>query len=246
MYPLTESGGVYDVPNEVFELMAYAVQTLTSAFNYELMPTAAATSCGVPCTTSRNLVKALIIRQTRASLYSIVSDKWQLSIPLDPQYIGQPIYFKLLAFNPFGNNVQDPATVAVYKYTIPPGVLSPSYQQNPPFALTNPTSTTLAMAQLTEQFPDNLANYNARPSIAIPGGAPSVPTLLYVTISDPAQLGDTGTMTNLTVNVQTAAQEASTPKVGVPGFTYVGAIQVFRPEAVTSSLRVMATADRRR
>ena len=36
---------------------------------------------------------------------------------LPPQYIGQPIYIKLLSYNAFGNEVQDPSAVLEYKYT---------------------------------------------------------------------------------------------------------------------------------
>lgn len=97
------------------------------------------------------------------------------------------------------------------------------YAQTPAFALSQPDGSHLAMVQVSEQFPGPLVNYNARPSIPIPGGAfgsPADDAWLYVTITDPTGEGDTGSLTNLTVNVET-----TTAKVGVRGYTYIGAIK---------------------
>jgi hypothetical protein len=72
------------------------------------------------------------------------------------------------------------------------------------------------MSQATVSFPTNMANYNAR-IFVIP--LPSVPTTYYVTIYDPAYLGDTGTSTDLLSYIQT-----STALIGQPGYVYMGSI----------------------
>jgi hypothetical protein len=224
VFPCYVAGGVTLVP---YELMAYAVANLTAAYKYTLKATGGGTNhlrravLGAPQSGGLGVDHP---NNSRFAMFNRLSTVGQLLFNIDPSWIGQTLYFKLLAFNQFGNNLQDPGSVTVYTYTVLSFTLSPTYVQAPPFALSQPTASTLAMVQVSEQFANNAANYNARASIAIPGGAPSVPTWLYVTITDPAELGDTGTQTNLTVNVQTAAQEGTTPKAGVAGFTYIGAI----------------------
>jgi len=83
-------------------------------------------------------------------------------------------------------------------------------------ALSNPTATSIDMAQVTVQFPSNSVTYNAR-TFTIPD--PTVPTTYYVTITDPGYVGDAPGQTNLTAICQT-----SDALVGVPGNTYIGSI----------------------
>ncbi len=89
------------------------------------------------------------------------------------------------------------------------------YSNAPAVALTNPTSTTLAMAAVTTAFGSATAQYAAR-TLTIT--APTAPTWYYVTIADPSQAGESGTPT------LTATASTSTALVGVAGNTYMGAI----------------------
>ena len=69
------------------------------------------------------------------------------------------------------------------------------------------TATSISMAQVSEQFPSGSANYNARTfTIPDPGGTPKT---YYITIADPAGLGDTGTTTNLTATCQRPTRRRS-------------------------------------
>jgi hypothetical protein len=150
-----------------------------------------------------------------------------IKLNLDPAWIGQTLYFKFPAFNSSLGNVQPLSDCAVYSYT-PSGVASGSssgnsnpnaynYSQSPGDAVTNPTSTTIDMAQVTVTFPTNSVVYNAR-TFTIP--VPSVPTTYYVFIADPQYLGDTGDETNLT-----AVCSTSNSLYGVAGQVYIGSIQ---------------------
>jgi hypothetical protein len=141
---------------------------------------------------------------------------------LDPKWIGKTLFFKFLAYNQFQSAVEDQASATVYSYT-PLGVAQASDPSNFVYtisggALTNPTPTTIHMAQATGATPNGNVNYNARTfTIA----APSVPTTYYVTILDPQHLGDTGALTNLS-----ASADLTTTHVGQPGYVYIGSITV--------------------
>ena len=139
---------------------------------------------------------------------------------LDTNWIGKTLYFKFCAFNLFGGQQQSPDDVSPYTYTVISSCFGPDYTQTPPFALSNPSNTTIAMVQVKEDFGNGMVlNYNARGAISI--SAPGSPTWYYVTIADPNYQGDTGTGTNLT-----AYAETNTSKVGVGGYIYIGAIKV--------------------
>lgn len=144
-----------------------------------------------------------------------------MKLTMDPKWIGVTLYFKFLPFNTFGNTVEDLSAVTAYTFTpsgLPGGGISQnqSYTQSPSIALTQPTGTTVAMAQVTTSFGTNSVKYNAR-TLSITN--PSVPTTYYVTIADTGYVGDTGSGTNLTATIQT-----STALVGVPGNTFIGFI----------------------
>jgi hypothetical protein len=154
-----------------------------------------------------------------------------MRIALDPSWIGKTLYFKFAAFNGFMGSVQSLSDCIAYPYT-PTGTagsasgnpasytVAPTQAGSPPVAplnaLTNPTSTTIDMAQVTVQFPSNTVNYNAR-VFTIPN--PTVPTTYYVTITDPGYTGDSPGQTNLAAICQT-----SNDLVGVNGNTYIGSI----------------------
>ena len=215
------AGGTACIP---YELMAYDIATLTFANHYTLPATGGGTNelrrgvFGAPGPTVGTGVD-----HPNGSRFAFLNPLGFgiFKLNMDPRWIGQTLYFKFLAINQLGQNLQDQSDATAYTYT-PNGC--PAQQQNPNNlgysitggALTNPTSTTIHMAQATAKFPSNTANYNAR-TFTI--SAPSVPTTYYVTIADPGQLGDTGSATNLTATCQT-----SNALVGAPGNVYIGSI----------------------
>jgi hypothetical protein len=138
---------------------------------------------------------------------------------LDPKWIGKTLKFKFVGFNVFGKGIQPVTDVAVYEY-IPTGVaLIGGYTQTPSVVLSQaPLTYSVAMAQSTEKFTSGTTVlYNSR-SFAIPdpGGSP---TTYYVTIYDPAQLGDNPGETNLT-----AYCETSKSRITQAGYIYLGSI----------------------
>lgn len=96
-----------------------------------------------------------------------------------------------------------------------PNSLQTTYTNNPAISLSNPTSTTIAVAATAVTFGAATVNYAAR-TLTI--SAPSVPTVYYVTIADPTQVGESGSPT------LTATASISNSLVGVRGNTYMGAI----------------------
>lgn len=145
-----------------------------------------------------------------------------LKLTMDPTWIGVTLYFKFLPFNTFGNTVESLSDVVAYSYTptgIPGGGIATNqsnYVQTPAVALSQPSGTTIDMAQVSVQFSSNTVNYNAR-TFTITN--PSVPTTYYATIADPSYVGDTGALTDLVATCST-----SDALVGVPGNTFVGFI----------------------
>ena len=219
VYPCYVDGGLTCIP---YELMTYAVATLlTTPYHYML----------VASTSGDHLRRAVFgapqplhgVDHPNNSRFAFLNPAGIgiLKVAMDPIWIGKTLMFKFLAFNQFGDNLGDQSAATVYSYT-PNGC--PAQNQNPDNftyyitggALTNPTPTTIDMAQARGHFPSNTVNYNAR-TFTIP--SPSVPTRYYVTIADPTYIGDTDAMTNLVATAQT-----SSALVGVPGNIYIGSI----------------------
>lgn len=97
-----------------------------------------------------------------------------------------------------------------------PGGISTTYTNNPPYSLSQPSSTEIDLQAVTVTFTNgNIANYHAR-SITIT--AITAPTWLYVYVIDPDLLGDIAG-TSLVANADQA-----TTNVGIGGFVYMGAI----------------------
>lgn len=215
------AGGTTCIP---YEIGAYDIATLTFANHYTLPATGGGTNelrrgvFGAPGPTG-----GIGVDHPDGSRFAFLNPLGFgiFKVNMDPRWIGQTLYFKFLAINQLGQNMQDQADATPYTY-VPNGC--PAGNQNPNStayaitggALTQPTSTTIAMAQATATSPSSSVNYNAR-TFTI--SAPSVPTTYYVTIADPGFLGDTGTMTNLVATAQT-----SNSLVGVPGNVYIGSI----------------------
>jgi|GEM_PF-3261003 len=179
------------------------------------------------------IIPAVPLSQSGTSRFCFVGPPYTgiMRLALDPTWIGKTLYFKFAAFNSNIAQVQDLADCTPYAYT-PTGAagsasgnpssysVTPTPAGSPPVApsaaLSNPTATTIDMAQVTANFPSNTVVYNAR-VFTIP--APSVPTTYYVTITDPGYTGDSPGQTNLVGICQTSAA-----LVGVPGNTYIGSI----------------------
>ena len=223
LYPSYVEGGNTCTP---YELMAHAVAQMTSRYNYTLKATGGGTNklrravFGIPGVGAG-------VDHPAGTRYAFLNPAGTgiAKLPMDPSWIGKTLYFKFPAFNTFQSKIQsiDDSDVIAYTYT-PTGC--PSKAQNPNAnnylvtggALRQSCSspTTVTMDQANVIFPSNSANYNAR-SFTIP--APLANTIYYVTILDPAYLGDTGALTNLSAFIET-----STAKVGAPGYVYIGSI----------------------
>lgn len=220
-YPCYVAGGTTNIP---YELMTYAVATLTSTYNYTLKATGGGTNklrravFGAP--------QALAgVDHPLGSRFAFLNPAGTgiLKVNMDPSWIGKTLYFKFATFNTMLGAQTDITSLTAYSYT-PAGTVGSgqtaqnylSYTLSPATPLSQPTSTSIAMAQCTATFSTNAANYNARTFTIT---APSSPTTYYVTIHDPGYVGDTGSGTTLT-----AYCETSDSKVGLEGYTYIGSI----------------------
>lgn len=219
-YPCYVDGGTGTIP---YELMTYAVADLISPNNYTLKATGAGNKLrravfGAPTTGAG-------VDHPDNSRFAFVGPPYPgiLKLDMDPLWIGKTLHFKFPVFNSFQNALESITDAVDYTYT-PVGTAAAgnpnqfNYTIDPPNPLSNPTSTTIHMVDVTATFPSNVVHYNAR-TFTIP--APSVPTTYYVTIADPGYVGDSGTSTNLTATAQT-----SNALVGVAGNTYIGSIIV--------------------
>jgi hypothetical protein len=219
-------GGSSPIP---YELVTYAIATLTAANEYTLQATG----------TGNQLRRAVFgapavgtgVDHPSGSRFAFLNPSGLgiLKLAMDATWVGKTLYFKFIPINTFGVATQTLSDATAYGYTPSGiGVSGASYTQTPSVALSQPSATQIDMAQVTEQFAANSANYNARTfPIPDPGGTP---TLYYVTIADPNYLGDTGSETNLTGYCETSAA-----KVGQPGFIYVGSILCTHDAGTTAS-----------
>jgi hypothetical protein len=98
----------------------------------------------------------------------------------------------------------------------PTGSQINTYSNAPPFALTQPTSTTIALSAVAVTFGAVTVNYSAR-TFTIPAPTVSTGVWYYVTIADAPQAGESGA-------VLTASCVITTALVGLQGQTYMGAI----------------------
>jgi hypothetical protein len=89
-----------------------------------------------------------------------------------------------------------------------------TYTNDPQFALTQPTATTIALAAVATTFGGPKRHYSAR-TLTIP--APTVPTWYYVTIADDDQVGESGPTLMPTCEIDHTL-------CGELGNTYMGAI----------------------
>ena len=221
LYPCYVAGGPAICP---YELLAYAIATLTAAYEYTLAVPLRRAVFGSP-------LPAAGVDHPVGSRFAFLPPDGSgiLKINLDPLWIGKTLYFKFCASNSFGGGQQMLSEATAYAYT-PVGTAlaanpnSQNYTQTPAAALSNPTPTTIVMSAVKTAFSNNTVAYDTR-TFTIP--TPSVPTTYYVTIADPGYLGDDGSAT-LTATCQT-----SDALTGVPGQTYIGSIQALPAGAGT-------------
>jgi hypothetical protein len=217
-YPCWMAGGTALIP---YELMAYALWTLTSTYNYTLTATGGGTN---------KLRRAVFGAPGAAGVDHPLGSRFAflgapdgiLKISMDPNWIGKALKFKFPSFNTFGGGIQSLSDAVAYNYT-PTGsgnsanLNALTYTQTPASALTNPTPTTIHMAAVAEAFPTNTASYQAR-TFTI--SAPGAPTTYYITVADAGYIGDAGSASPLT-----AYCETSQAKIGLAGYVFIGAIQ---------------------
>lgn len=117
LYPCyVAGGGTYSIP---YELMSYAVATLTAANKYTLKATGGGTNklrrgiCGAPS-------PSVGVSHASGSRWALLSPSGQgiLKLPLDPAWIGKTLYFKIISFNDFGTAVQSLSAATAYSYTV--------------------------------------------------------------------------------------------------------------------------------
>ena len=218
-YPCYVAGGSASIP---YELMTYAVATLTATSKYTLEATGGnhlrRGVYGAPSAGQG-------VDHPAGSRFVFLGPQAPgiLKLTLDSRWIGQTPWFKFAGINVYGNGLQSLADVPPYPFT-PTGVgqtnsQSPSYTvtpQTPGSSISNPSATNITMPAVVASIGGNTVSYNAR-SFTIP--APTVPTTYYITIADPGYVGDSGSSTNLVPTVST------TPAlVGVPGNIYIGSV----------------------
>lgn len=221
LYPCYVAGGNASIP---YELMTYAVATLTAANKYTLKATGGGTNklrravFGAPAVGAG-------VDHPLGSRFAFLSPQGVgiLKVPMDPKWIGQTLKFKFAAFNQYGAGLQSLSGLTAYSFT-PAGTVGSvnpnnvNYTQTPADALSQVSATQIDMAAVTVDFPGGPVKYNARTfTIPDPGGTPIV---YYVTIADPGYVGDVGSSPTLT-----AFCENTQAKVGQPRFTYIGSIQ---------------------
>lgn len=221
--------GVGYGPTIPYELGAYSSVAMTSSFKYTI-------AAGGGYYIRRAVFGAPILGEgvdhPTGSRFCMLNPLGigMLKVLLDPIWVLQTLYFKFCAYNTFGGELQSLGDVVAYPYTPITQGLSPDYVQAPALALSQAVSTfVVAMVQVSEAFPGNPANYNARTfTVPDPGGTP---TYYYVTILDPGQLGDTDGGTTCP-----SFCETSTERAGIPGYTYIGAILVTHAGGATTVL----------
>jgi hypothetical protein len=212
-------GGSSAIP---YELMTYAIATLTAANKYRLLATGAgnqlrravfgAPAAGAGCD------------HPSGSRFAFLSPAGEgiLKLTMDPKWIGVTLYFKFIPVNSFGVSTLSLGAATAYTYTPSGGPASPSspnatnYTQSPTIALAQPTATSITSVVTSEAFATSTLVYNPR-TFTIP--APTVPTWYYVTVADPGYVGDTGGLPTLA-----ATCASSNSLVGVSGNVYLGAI----------------------
>ena len=235
-----DGGGTSIIP---YELMTYAVATLTATSKYTLKATGS----------GHHLRRAVFgapqpqvgVDHPNGSRFAFLgapgtqTTQGIFKLNLDPRWLGVTLYFKFTGFNSLGGNIQALADVTAYTYT-PTGVA----QQENPNANTYVNTPAIALSRsillgvhhidmsgVQVAFPGNTVKYVPR-DFAI--STPSPGTVYYVTIADPKFVGDTISaflIPNLTATCQT-----SNALVGIPGNIYIGFIKIIDPSNTSKDI----------
>jgi hypothetical protein len=228
-YPCYVAGGNATIP---YELMTYAVATLTATSKYTLKATGGGTNhlrravFGAPAV-SNGVLHSTPGRFCFLGPLSLGEvSQGILKLNMDPNWIGKTLHFKFVQFSQNRFGTASLTAVTDYPYT-PTGTVGSTSSQNvlqytisPASPLSQTTATNIAMAQTTATFPSNQTVYNARNfTIADPGAGNT--QIYYVTIYDPGYVGDTPGATNLTSFIGTTLASVNYLQ---PGYIYMGSV----------------------
>lgn len=233
LFPCYIAGsGVYP-----FEIMTYAVATLTGANTYTLKATGVGNklrravfgtwaSSSTPNTGSDHPMNSRF-------LFLDPSDNGIFKVNVPSSWVGKTLFFKFVQFNIYGGGASTLSAATAYSYTVVGSQNGPgggsggsgggsgsSYTINPANPLTQNATTNIHMANVVASWtPSGLQTFYAARNFTIP--APSAPLTYYVTVYDPNQTGDLGTGATLTAFCQNTAAAAH---VGQAGYVYMGSI----------------------
>lgn len=165
---------------------------------------------------------------------------------LPPQYIGQPIYVKLVSFNAFQNSPQDISSVAMYSY-VPTGAGfgggSGGVPEVPVGLATAPGAGQIVVNWTANLASDNVTSYTlyAAPGLSQPfGSAVQIYSGLGTTFTH-SGIGNSASFTYFIV--ATNAVGSSSPSTGVNGTsTSTGMASGANPTATASDTAVNGTA----
>ena len=157
VYPCYVAGTSTPIP---YELMTYAVATMTAANKYTLKATGSGNHL------DRGVFGAPVLNAGAAhasgSRFAFLSPDGTgiLKMTMDPLWIGKTLYFKFLSFNTFGGGLQQLADVTAYPYTPTGGS-----------GAVNPTGLPVTNAPPPVVFLDTVDNVT-RWQLTVAGGAP--------------------------------------------------------------------------
>jgi hypothetical protein len=135
VYPCYVAGTTTPIP---YELMTYAVATMTAANMYTLMATGTGNHLDRGVFGAPTLATGAAHASGSRFAFLPPSGLGILKMQMDPLWIGVTLYFKFLSFNTFGTGLQALADVSPYTYTptggpgavnptgIPPGIVEVS------------------------------------------------------------------------------------------------------------------------
>lgn len=236
LYPCYVSGGGGVYP---FEIMTYAVATLTGTYLYTLQAT------GVGNKLRRAVFgtwASSVLQNTGAShpggsrfLFLDPSSVGIMKVNTPASWYGKTIFFKFVQFNVYNNGQSTLAAAVAYSYTFgngnntggggtggSGGSGNSTYTINPTNPLSQTSTTNIHMVNVTATFsPSGLQTFYVARNFTI--SAPGSPTTYYVTIFDPNFTGDTGNTATLTAFC-TTTQAGS--HVGQAGYISMGSIVV--------------------
>lgn len=119
--PADSNGGSVSTaatPASGYELMSYAVATLTAANQYTLKATGTGNHLNRAIYGAPPLGGTAHATGDRFAFLDPASRTGQLHVDIPAQWIGKTLFFKFLSFNTFGTALQSLGDVQAYSYTI--------------------------------------------------------------------------------------------------------------------------------